>query len=49
MISYFVAFFTIQTVNWGMAAALGSILLAVTLVLYLVYARLVGIDRLKLG
>ncbi len=49
MISYFVAFFTIQTVNWGMAAALGSILLAATLVLYLIYARLVGIDRLRLG
>jgi putative spermidine/putrescine transport system permease protein len=49
MISYFVAFFTIQTVNWGMAAALGSILLVATLVLYLVYARLVGIDRLTLG
>lgn len=49
MISYFVAFFTLQTVNWGMAAALGSILLAATLALYLVYARLVGIDRLKLG
>lgn len=49
MISSFVAFFTLQTVNWGMAAALGSILLAATLVLYLVYARLVGIDRLKIG
>ncbi len=49
MISYFIAFFTIQTVNWGMAAALGSILLAATLVLYLIYARLVGIDRLTLG
>jgi putative spermidine/putrescine transport system permease protein len=49
MISYFVAFFTLETVNWGMAAALGSILLAATLVLYLVYARLVGLDRLRLG
>jgi putative spermidine/putrescine transport system permease protein len=49
MISYFVAFFTLETVNWGMAAALGSVLLAATIVLYLVYARLVGIDRLRLG
>ena len=49
MISYFVAFFTLQTVNWGMAAALGSVLLAGTLVLYMIYARLVGIDRLRLG
>jgi putative spermidine/putrescine transport system permease protein len=49
MISYFVAFFTLETVNWGMAAALGSILLAATLILYLVYARLVGIDRLRIS
>ena len=49
MISYFVAFYTLQTVNWGMAAALGSVLLVGTIVLYLVYARLVGIDRLRLG
>ena len=49
MLSYFVAFFTIQTVNWGMAAALGSVLVVTTLILYAVYARLVGIDRMKLG
>jgi putative spermidine/putrescine transport system permease protein len=49
MISYFVAFYTLQTVNWGMAAALGSVLLAGTVLLYLLYARLVGIDRLRLG
>ena len=49
MISYFVAFFTNQTVNWGMASALGAVLLIATLALFAVYARLVGIDRLKLG
>lgn len=49
MISYFVAFFTLQTINWGMAAALGTVLLAGTVILYLIYARLVGIDRLRLG
>jgi putative spermidine/putrescine transport system permease protein len=49
MISYFVAFYTLQTVNWGMAAALGTVLLVATLLLYLLYARLVGIDRLRLG
>ena len=32
MVSYFVAFFTNQTVNWGMAAALGAVLLIATLV-----------------
>jgi putative spermidine/putrescine transport system permease protein len=49
MISYFVAFFTLQTVNWGMAAALATLLLLASLLLYWVYARLVGIDRLRLG
>ena len=49
MISYFVAFFTIQTINWGMAAALGSLLLIATLLLYALYARLVGTTGLKLS
>ena len=49
MVSYFVAFYTNQTVNWGMASALGAVLLIATLVLFAVYARLVGIDRLRLG
>jgi putative spermidine/putrescine transport system permease protein len=49
MVSYFVAFFTEQTINWGMASALGTVLLAATLILFVLYARLVGIDRLKLG
>jgi putative spermidine/putrescine transport system permease protein len=49
MVSYFVAFFTNQTINWGMAAALGSVLLVATLVLYWIYGRLVGVDRMRLG
>ena len=49
MVSYFVAFFTNQTVNWGMASALGSVLLIATVLLFAVYNRLVGIDRLRLG
>ncbi|AMC99682.1 ABC transporter permease [Halomonas chromatireducens] len=42
MVSYYVAYYTNSTNNWGMAAALGSILLVVTLMLYLVYHRLVN-------
>lgn len=49
MMSYFVAFYTNVTINWGMAAALGTVLLCTTLILYIVYSRLVGISRLKLG
>jgi putative spermidine/putrescine transport system permease protein len=49
MVSYFVAFFTNQTINWGMASALGAVLLIATLLLFALYARLIGIDRLKLN
>ncbi|MFP3978999.1 ABC transporter permease [Marinobacter sp. KMM 10035] len=40
MISYFIAYYTNQTVNWGMASALGVILFVVTGLLFLVYIRL---------
>lgn len=49
MLSYFVAFYTNEELNWGMAGALGVILLVVTLIIFYVYNKLVGIDRLKLG
>jgi putative spermidine/putrescine transport system permease protein len=49
MIAYFIAFYTTATINWGLASALGAALLTATLVLYAVYSRLVGIDRLRLG
>ena len=35
--------------NWSLAAALAAMLLAAILVLYWVYDRLIGIDRLKFG
>jgi putative spermidine/putrescine transport system permease protein len=40
MISSVIAFYALQTANWGMAGALGILLLGVTTVLYLVYGRL---------
>ncbi|ALN74817.1 ABC transporter permease [Aureimonas sp. AU20] len=40
MISSIIAFYALQTANWGMAGALGLILLVVTTALYLVYGRL---------
>nr|WP_066453465.1 ABC transporter permease [Castellaniella caeni] len=42
MISYYVAYFTNQTINWGMASALGLLLLAGTLLLYALYRRISG-------
>ncbi|MBC9252451.1 polyamine ABC transporter substrate-binding protein [Pseudomonas alcaligenes] len=49
MISYFVAFYTNTTINWGMATALGGLLLLATMLLYVVYSWLVGASRLRLG
>jgi putative spermidine/putrescine transport system permease protein len=39
MISYFIAYYTNSTINWGMATALGSQLLILVLLLYWVYAK----------
>jgi len=41
MLSYYIAQYANVTVNWGMACALGALLLAATLVLYAVYRRVV--------
>jgi len=49
MISYFIAFYASKTVNWGMAAALSIMLLTATLILYAVYDRMIGIERMRLG
>lgn len=38
-----------STGNWGLAAALGTILLILVLGLYWVYDKIVGIDNVKLG
>jgi putative spermidine/putrescine transport system permease protein len=40
MISSVIAFYAMGTANWGLAGALGLILLLVTIVLYLIYGRL---------
>ena len=48
MLSYYIAQYTNVTVNWGMACALGALLLAATLVLYAVYRRVTN-SELSLG
>ncbi len=48
-ISNRIAYHISSSLNWGLAAALGTILLAVVLLLYWVYDRIVGIDNVKLG
>jgi putative spermidine/putrescine transport system permease protein len=49
MLSYFIAFFTNNTINWGMAAGLAVLLLTATIVLYTVFNRFIGIERLRMG
>ena len=49
MISNMIAFHMQKSLNWGLAAALGGILLAGVIVLYWLYNKLVGIDRLQMG
>ena len=42
MVSYYIAYFTNAALNWGMACALGAVLLLVTLILFGVYRKVVG-------
>ena len=49
LISNFIAFHMQKSLNWGLAAALGTVLLACVLLLYWLYNRVVGLDKLKLG
>lgn len=48
-ISNRIAYHISSSLNWGLAAALGSILLVLVLALYWTYDRIVGIDNVKLG
>ena len=48
-ISNRIAYHISSSLNWGLAAALASILLFVVLILYWLYDRIVGIDNVKLG
>ncbi len=49
LISNFIAFHMQKSLNWGLAAALGGVLLIGILLLYWVYNRMIGIDRMKMG
>ncbi len=49
LISNFIAYHMQTSLNWGLAGALGGILLASVAVLYLVYDRVVGVEQMRLG
>jgi len=48
LISNMIAYHMQTSLNWGLAAALGGVLLAGVLILYAVYERLIGIERIGL-
>ncbi|MGB3176826.1 MAG: ABC transporter permease [Albidovulum sp.] len=48
-ISNRIAYHISSSLNWGLGAALGTILLAAVMILYWAYDKVVGIDNVKLG
>lgn len=49
MISQLIAQQTNELLNWGLAGALSAYLMVFTVAFYVIFNRLVGIDRLRLG
>jgi len=49
LIGNMVAYHMQRSLNWGLAAAMGTILLCVILVFYWIYDKIIGIDNMKLG
>lgn len=49
LISNLIAYHIQKSLNWSLGAALGTMLLVVVLLLYWVYNKLIGIDKLKFG
>jgi putative spermidine/putrescine transport system permease protein len=44
-----IAYHLKQSLNWGLASAMGVLLLAAILILYWVYDKIVGIDNMRMG
>ena len=42
MIAYFIAFYTNQTINWGLASALATVLFLMTVIIYALHRRVFG-------
>tara|TARA_B100001287_G_scaffold7346_1_gene5674 strand:- start:665 stop:1921 length:1257 start_codon:yes stop_codon:yes gene_type:complete len=49
MIGNWIAYHLKTTLNWGLCAALGSVLLAVMLIFYWLYNKIIGVENIKLG
>ena len=44
-----IAYHMQTSLNWGLAAALGGILLVCVGALYMLYDRVIGVERMRLG
>ena len=49
LIGNMVAYHMQRSLNWGLAAAMGTILLGVILLFYWMYDKIIGIDNMKMG
>ena len=49
LISNMIQFHMQTSLNWGLAAALGGLLLGCVTIFYIIYARAIGLSRLRLG
>ncbi len=49
LISNMIAYHMQKSLNWGLAGALGALLLILVLVLYALYNRVIGVDKMKMG
>lgn len=49
LIGNMVAYHMQRSLNWGLAAAMGSVLLVTILFLYWLYDKIIGIDNMKMG
>ena len=49
MIGNWIAYHLKTTLNWGLCAALGSVLLFVMIIFYWTYNKIIGVENIKLG
>ena len=49
LISNLIAYHMTNSLNWGLAAALGTLLLLGVIAMYWLYNKLIGVDNMRLG
>jgi len=49
MISYFITYYLNEVLNWGMASALGVLLIGATALLFALFGRMMNLRRVMAG